>query len=105
MVAPNSDPFQHKPGGEGPSSLGRKRILKRQRAHPAPIVDFRRVYEGCIGGAANEYRTKLVLGTGCVELRLILEFVQVLQGAIDPELFTQAPFCRNFQSFVAPRVT
>src|ERR1700690_4210712 len=105
MVAPNSDPFQHEPGCKGPVSLGSQLLLERLGTHPAPIVDFRAVYDRRLGRATDKYRTKLVLGSGCIELRLILEFEQVLQGTIDPQLLPQPPFRRKFQSFVAPRVT
>ena len=87
---PDPFPFQHEPRSELFGTARRHFRLERFRADPAPAENLIAIDVYCVGAACGEDGAKLVLGASRIELRLVLELEQKMQGTAHAELFVES---------------
>src|ERR1700681_4345524 len=105
MIPPDAFPLQHEPGSEAlgprPCDLG----LERLRGAPAPGEDLVLVDADRVRAAPDEDRAEFVLGSGGIELRLVLELEQKMQRTAQAQLLIQPTVDRALQGLGAPGMT
>src|SRR5258707_1397047 len=91
VIAPDSGPFQHEPGGKGSAALGGDLPLQGLGRNPAPVNNFVGIDPDRLEASSYIHRAQLIFRAGRVELRLILKFEQKLQRAANSQRLVQAP--------------